>query len=104
MEKKPYIVAGIPAFNEEKTIAKVILLTKKYVDKVIVVDDGSTVMTAEIAEALGAEVIQHKENSGKGAAIKTLLKVIKYKLSKKADILVLLMLMGNTILQKFQNL
>jgi glycosyltransferase involved in cell wall biosynthesis len=61
---KPFVVACIPAYNEEKTIAKVLLKTKKYVDKVIVCDDdGSTDMTAEIAEALGAEVIRHERTS-----------------------------------------
>ncbi len=87
MRKKPYIVAGIPAFNEELTIAKVILLTKKYVDKVIVVDDGSTDMTGEIARALGAEVIKHDENMGYGAAIRRLLQVAR---SENADALVIL--------------
>lgn len=72
--KKPKIIAIIPAYNEENTIAKIILLTKKYVDKVIVCDDGSTDMTAEIAEALGAIVLRHEKNKGKGAALKTLLK------------------------------
>jgi glycosyltransferase involved in cell wall biosynthesis len=61
---KPFVVACIPAYNEEKTIAKILLKTKKYVDKVIVCDDdGSTDMTAEIAEALGAEVIRHERTS-----------------------------------------
>jgi glycosyltransferase involved in cell wall biosynthesis len=61
---KPFVVACIPAYNEEKTMAKVLLKTKKYVDKVIVCDDdGSTDMTAEIAEALGAEVIRHERTS-----------------------------------------
>ncbi len=72
--KKPYIVACIPAYNEEETIAKVILKAKKYVDRVIVCDDGSTDMTAEIAEALGAEVIRHEMNIGCGAAIRSLFK------------------------------
>ena len=71
---KPFVVACIPAYNEEKTIAKVLLKTKKYVDKVIVCDDGSTDMTAEIAEALGAEVIRHEKNMGYGAAIRSLLR------------------------------
>jgi len=71
-DKKLYIVACIPAYNEEKTIAKVILKARKYVDKVIVCDDGSTDMTAEIAEALGAEVIRHERNMGYGAAIRSL--------------------------------
>jgi len=52
MRKKPYIIAGIVAYNEEKH-SQVVLLIKKYVDKVIVIDDGSTDMTAKIAEALG---------------------------------------------------
>ena len=69
---KHFIVAGIPAYNEEKYIAKVILKTKKYVDEVIVVNDGSTDMTAEIARALGATVIDHPKNLGYGAALRTI--------------------------------
>ena len=44
---------------------------KKHVDKVLVVDDGSTDSTAGIAEALGALVVRHEENRGYGAAIRT---------------------------------
>ncbi|MEM2194141.1 MAG: glycosyltransferase family 2 protein [Candidatus Methanomethylicia archaeon] len=71
---KPLIIACIPAFNEEKTIAKVILQTQKYVDRVIVCDDGSTDMTAEIAERLGASVVRHPRNLGYGASLNTLFK------------------------------
>jgi len=46
------IVAIIPAYNEEGSIAKVILRARRYVDSVIVCDDGSTDMTPLIAEAL----------------------------------------------------
>ena len=73
MKSKPFVIACIPAYNEEKTIAKVILQTRKYVDKIIVCDDGSQDITGEIAEALGAIVIRHKENMGKGMALKSLL-------------------------------
>lgn len=66
------IIAGIPAYNEEKTIARVVLLAQKHVDKVIVCDDGSTDFTADIAERLGALVIRHGKNSGYGAAIQSL--------------------------------
>lgn len=66
------IVAGIPAYNEEKTIARVVLLAQKHVDKVIVCDDGSTDFTADIADRLGAIVIRHKKNSGYGTAIQSL--------------------------------
>jgi len=71
-DEKPKIVACIPAYNEEKTIAKVVLYAKKYADKVIVCDDGSEDMTAEIAKSLGATVIRHNRNMGKGAAVNTL--------------------------------
>lgn len=69
---KPFIVACIPAYNEERTIAVVILKTQKYVDKVIVCDDGSTDLTREIAKKMGAEVLAHEKNRGKGEAIRTL--------------------------------
>jgi glycosyltransferase involved in cell wall biosynthesis len=67
----PNVTAIIPAFNEEIPIGSVVLTTKKYVDQVIVVDDGSSDRTAEIAEAAGAEVISHRSNQGKGAALRT---------------------------------
>jgi hypothetical protein len=69
---KPFIVAGIPAFNEEKTIAKVILRSQKFADKIVVCDDGGSDMTGEISRRLGAEVVRHETNLGYGAAIQTL--------------------------------
>jgi glycosyltransferase involved in cell wall biosynthesis len=66
------IVVGIPAFNEEATIGKVILDSQKYANKVIVCDDGSTDYTAKIAEMMGADVIKHSKNSGYGASVRSL--------------------------------
>lgn len=66
-------IACIPCFNEEKTIAKVVIGAQKYVDKVIVCDDGSTDMSNIIAEKLSALVVKHKRNIGYGAGLKTLL-------------------------------
>jgi glycosyltransferase involved in cell wall biosynthesis len=63
------IVACIPAYNEEDTIARIVLLTKKYVDRVVVCDDGSSDLTGEIAQELGASLIKHEERKGYGAAI-----------------------------------
>jgi len=68
------IVAGIPAYNEEKTIAKVILIAQKHVNAVVVCDDGSQDMTSDIAQRLGAIVIKHERNMGYGAAIRSILK------------------------------
>lgn len=81
------IIAGIPAYNEEKTIAKVILLAQKHVDMVVVCDDGSSDFTSEIAKRLGAVVIRHERNLGYGSAIKTLLRKGK---KMNADVLLTL--------------
>jgi len=65
------ITAIIPAFDEEISIGTMVLKTKKYTDHVIVIDDGSTDDTAEIARLAGADVISHPKNMGKGQALKT---------------------------------
>jgi glycosyltransferase involved in cell wall biosynthesis len=67
------IVLGIPAYNEEASIAKVIVQSRKFVDKIVVCDDGSEDLTRKIAESLGAEVIVHENNLGYGAALRDLL-------------------------------
>lgn len=66
------VVACIPAVNEEKSIAKVIVQAQKQVDRVIVCDDGSSDLTGEIAESMGAEVVKHQRNLGKGQAFRDL--------------------------------
>ena len=60
----------IPAYNEELTIGSVVTLARKYGD-VLVVDDGSSDRTSEIARNAGAFVIKHETNMGKGAALRT---------------------------------
>ena len=87
MGSKPFVVAGIPAYNEERSIARVIVKAMNYVDRVIVCDDGSTDMTGEIAERLGAEVIRHERNLGYGAALASLFRRAR---EADADVLVIL--------------
>jgi glycosyltransferase involved in cell wall biosynthesis len=70
-------LACIPAFNEEKPIVDVIKKSLKYVDQVIVCDDGSSDLTAEQAKIAGAVVIKHEKNMGKGHAMKSLFKYAK---------------------------
>lgn len=65
------ITAILPAFNEEISIGSIVVLTRSFADNVIVIDDGSSDRTAEIARRVGAEVIVHEINKGKGAALKT---------------------------------
>jgi len=66
------ITVGLPAYNEEKNIAKIIVQLKKVADQIIVCDDGSTDLTSRIAESLGAIVIKHPKNLGYGSAIRSI--------------------------------
>jgi len=71
-EKGPVVAACIPAFNEEATIARVVLMAERFASLVLVCDDGSTDMSGIIAEALGADVVLHETNLGYGAALQSL--------------------------------
>ena len=74
---EPKIVIGLPAFNEEKNIGKIVaqLLEKSY--SVIVCNDGSSDSTGLIAEKIGAITVNHKRNLGYGAAIGSIFKKAK---------------------------
>lgn len=61
----------IPAYNEATRIAAVIASASVYVQKVVVVDDGSSDATATVAKKAGAYVVSHVENCGSGAATMT---------------------------------
>lgn len=78
-------LAVIPCSNEEAAIGSVILKAKRYVDAVLVVDDGSADDTAKIAKDAGAIVISHNKNLGKSAGIKT---GFKYALANGFDYVV----------------
>jgi glycosyltransferase involved in cell wall biosynthesis len=68
------ITVGIPAYNEEKNIAGIIVKLKEIADTIIVCNDGSSDSTSEIAKKLGAIVIDHPKNLGYGAGINSILK------------------------------
>ena len=81
------ILVCIPAFNEAKTIADIIMKSKKYANAVIVYDDGSTDDTYEVANSAGVTVIRNPENKGYGVAIRSLFQAAK---EQNADIMVTL--------------
>lgn len=63
---------GLPAYNEEKNIAAIILKLKEISKNIIVCNDGSSDLTAQIAESVGAIVINHTKNLGYGASIRSI--------------------------------
>lgn len=65
------VVALIPALNEAATIAQVVVEIRPHVSAVVVVSDGSTDATADLARAAGATVLVQGETQGKGQAVRT---------------------------------
>ncbi len=64
------ILALLPAYNEEKHLEKVLTEVKRYIEHVLVVDDGSADRTAEIARGCGVHVLSRGYNCGKGQSLK----------------------------------
>lgn len=62
-------IAIIPSYNEESTIESVIKNTRRFVDEVLVINDGSTDKTAENSKNAGAIVIDNIVNRGLGKTI-----------------------------------
>jgi glycosyltransferase involved in cell wall biosynthesis len=81
------VVVGIPCYNEEVAIGSLVVRASQYADRVVVLDDGSTDKTAEVARLAGADVLVHSANSGKGAALRDL---FAYATQYGVDILVIL--------------
>jgi len=89
-KKRQKLVVMIPAYNEEKTIGKVITEIPRKIDGVfevlvLVIDDGSTDKTAEISLGHGVKVFSNSKNQGVGT---TFYKGVKAALKEKADIIV----------------
>ena len=79
------VIAIIPAYNEENSVGSVVKDASRFVDEILVVDDGSEDMTAKEAESAGATTIKHLSNSGIGSSLRT---GYDYCLSKSCDIVV----------------
>jgi glycosyltransferase involved in cell wall biosynthesis len=65
------IAVLIPALNAERTLPRVIEAARRELEPVVVIDDGSTDRTGDVARAAGVLVLRHEVNRGKGAALKT---------------------------------
>jgi glycosyltransferase involved in cell wall biosynthesis len=65
------ILVIIPALNAAGTVRPVIEAARKAIEPVVVINDGSSDATEEVARGAGATVLRHEVNRGKGAALKT---------------------------------
>jgi glycosyltransferase involved in cell wall biosynthesis len=95
------IAIGLPAFNEGKNIASIILQLKKKYELIIVCDDGSDDLTASISEKMGAIVVKHKKNLGYGVAIRSLFSKAR---ELECDILVTFDSDGQHIVSEIENI
>ncbi len=90
-EEHPPICVTIPAYNEEATVGTVveecrdILTAAGYDHDILVINDGSTDATAQVAEEAGATVISHHTNRGLGNTFKT---GLRHAIDTDADIIV----------------
>jgi glycosyltransferase involved in cell wall biosynthesis len=75
----------VPAYNESQVIAGVISGLKHCFENIVVIDDGSSDDSAEIAENCGAIVLRHPINLGQGAALQT---GIDFALSRGAEFII----------------
>ncbi|MCK4634737.1 MAG: glycosyltransferase family 2 protein [Candidatus Aenigmarchaeota archaeon] len=82
-----HIIAVIPGYNVEKTVGKMVKETKKHVDEIIYVDDGSSDNSVKMAKKSGAKVVKLYFNHGKGFALRT---GIYLALENGADVIVTL--------------
>jgi glycosyltransferase involved in cell wall biosynthesis len=61
----------IPALNAARTLPAVVVDARRQLEPVVVIDDGSSDGTGDVARAVGATVLRHEVNRGKGGALKT---------------------------------
>ncbi|MBY0523123.1 MAG: glycosyltransferase family 2 protein [Gemmataceae bacterium] len=88
VQRQHKIMAVLPAYNAERTLAATLAdVPVGSIDEVLLVDDGSTDRTVQVARDMGLTVIEHPQNRGYGGNQKT---CYRYALERGADVVVMI--------------
>ncbi len=71
---RPRVLVGIPVYNEQQYVAKVLDEVRRYASDVLVIDDGSTDQTPMLLASQPVEVIRHAENRGYGRSMQDMIR------------------------------
>jgi glycosyltransferase involved in cell wall biosynthesis len=72
--RSPRILLGIPVFNEERYLVRVLQAVRRFASEILVVDDGSTDRTPSLLASESVEVIRHPTNRGYGCSMRAMLR------------------------------
>ena len=72
------ILLGIPVYNEQAHVAKVLREVRDFADCILVIDDGSTDETPLLLARQPVEVIRHAENRGYGRSMQDMLRWARF--------------------------
>ena len=78
VQPRPRILVGIPVYNEQRFVAKVLDEVRRYAGDILVIDDGSTDQTPMLLAQQPVEVIRHAENRGYGRSMQDMLRWAKF--------------------------
>jgi len=78
MANTPRILLGIPVYNEEEYVGKVLDEVRRYASDVLIIDDGSTDQTPMLLAKRPVEVIRHAENRGYGRSMQDMLRWARF--------------------------
>ncbi|MHC5022685.1 MAG: glycosyltransferase family 2 protein [Planctomycetota bacterium] len=74
MTPHPRVLLGIPVYNEQRYVTRVLAEVRRYATDVLVIDDGSTDETPRLLARQPVEVIRHAENRGYGRSMQDMLR------------------------------
>ncbi len=78
VQANPKVLVGIPVYNEQNYVSKVLAEVRRYATSILVIDDGSTDATPTLLAKQPVEVVRHSENRGYGRSMQDMLRCAKF--------------------------